>query len=123
MGIHTGSEVPLRSAAAKFRAYFVFSQQRGFSIYHMTPMASTLGKMIHTLNITIPSMSPGSLRPSGLAESPLLLIGLAERLFVDVELFKRVDDLSRCGMIRTIFTGSRTRVDGSETRYRLGSQV
>lgn len=78
--------------------------------------------MIYTLNMTIPSMSPGSLRPSGLAESPLLLIGLAERLFVDVELFKRVDDLSRCGMIRTIFTGSRNRVDGPEPRYRLGSQ-
>lgn len=57
----------------------------------------------HTLSITIPSVSPVSLRPSGLAESPLFLIGLTERLVVDVELFNRVDDLNRCGMIRTIF--------------------
>lgn len=72
--------------------------------------------------MTMPSMSPSSLRPSGLAESPLLLIGLAARLFVFVELFKRVDDLSRCGMIRTIFTRSKIRVDGPETCYELGSQ-
>lgn len=46
--------------------------------------------------------NPISLRPSGLAESPLLLISLVLRSFV-LELFERVDDLSRCGIIRTIF--------------------
>lgn len=47
--------------------------------------------------------NPISLRPSGLAESPLLLISLVFRSFVVDELFERVDDLSRCGMIRTMF--------------------
>lgn len=47
--------------------------------------------------------NPVSLRPSGLAESPLLLIGLALRLFVVDRLFARADDFSRCGIIRTIF--------------------
>lgn len=54
--------------------------------------------------MTIFSIRPVSRRPSGLAESPLFLIGLAERLFVVDELFNfDDDDLRRCGMIRTIF--------------------
>lgn len=58
--------------------------------------------------MTIFKISPVSLRPSGLAESPLFLIGLAERLLDLDELFVRVDDFSRCGMIRTIFRDGRS---------------
>lgn len=49
------------------------------------------------------SIKPVSLRPSGLAESPLFLIGLALRLFVAEPVFKRDDDFRRCGMMLTIF--------------------
>lgn len=53
--------------------------------------------------MTIFKIRPVSRRPSGLAESPLFLIGLVARLFVVDELFSFDDDFRRCGMIRTIF--------------------
>lgn len=46
--------------------------------------------------------NPVILRPSGLADSPLPLIGLALRLFTDEPVFERVEDLSRFGMMRTM---------------------
>jgi hypothetical protein len=54
---------------------------------------------IFTFKITTLSIKPVSLRPSGLAESPLLLIGLAVRLLVAEPAFKRDDDFRRCGMM------------------------
>lgn len=45
----------------------------------------------HTLMTTTPSTRPVSLRPSGLAESPLLLIGLAFRLFGDELVFELLE--------------------------------
>lgn len=59
--------------------------------------------VIITFKITVLSINPVSLRPSGLAESPLFLIGLALRLFAAEPLFKRDDDFNRCGMMLTIF--------------------
>jgi hypothetical protein len=54
---------------------------------------------LFTFRITVLSIKPVSLRPSGLAESPLFLIGLALRLFVAELVFKRDDDFRRCGMM------------------------
>lgn len=70
---------------------------------------------INTFSMTILRTKPVvSLRPSGLAESPLLLIGLGLRLIVaEPEVrFARVDDFRRCGMIRTMFNCRRTKVAG-----------
>lgn len=61
------------------------------------------GGGIHTFSMTTFNTNPVALRPSGLAESPLFLIGLTLRLFVVDGLFERVADFNRCGMMRTIF--------------------
>lgn len=70
---------------------------------------------IHTFSITMLSIKPVSFRPSGLAESPLLLIGLGLRILVaEPEVrFARVD-FRRCGMIRTIFNCRRTKSRGKQ---------
>lgn len=49
----------------------------------------------HTFNITMPSIKPVSLRPSGLAESPLFLIGLTDRLIDVFVLFNFAADFNR----------------------------
>lgn len=65
--------------------------------HHLTRMVSGEksrgAKEARTFSITMPSIKPDSFRRSGLAESPLLLIGLAERLFV--ELFNFAADFNR----------------------------
>lgn len=58
----------------------------------------------HTCMILTSRTRPVSLRPSGLAESPLLRIGLV-LLLVAKEL---LDDLRRFGMMRTMAAGRGT---------------
>lgn len=69
----------------------------------------------HTFRMTTLRYKPVSLRPSGLAESRLLLIGLEPRLFgVDDGLLEREDDLRRCGIIRTMFRAQDEVVESAE---------
>jgi hypothetical protein len=84
---------------------------------------------IRTLRITTLRRSPFSLRPSGLAESPLLRIGLALRLFA-AELAVEVAevDLRRLGMMRTILAVARPSVDvvafcAAATRAKSGMRI
>ncbi len=55
--------------------------------------------------MTVLKVRPFSLRPSGLAESPLFRMGLALRLLVaEPDVLLLDDGLSRVGIIRTMLT-------------------
>ena len=72
---------------------------------------------VHTRRMTTLSTRPVSLRPSGLAESPLLLIGLAVRLCVvelAIEVLEKLG-FRILGIMRTMVT--RTRSRGSRAFY------